>query len=479
MPRVRRFGRSTFIASMLLVPGPWSVDAGEWSRFRGPNGAGISPSTGLPVEFGPGQNVAWEASVPFGRSSPIVAGGRIFVTAVESDRLWTIALDLRSGKTLWRRGIERGQVADLHQATDSATPTPAADEAGVYAFFHEAGLVAYDHAGKERWRIPLGPFRNFYGIAASPVVSGGRLFLNCDQAKGSYLLAVDTKNGEELWRRNRSARVESYSTPMLIPNDAAPAAVVVSGSRWVDAYEPATGKELWTVAGVGTGPIASPVAGDGLLFVNAPDHAEQGWSAWSEVAAEHDADKDGALSKAEVADAWMAKHFGWLDADQNGSLSADDWKRATGEIMSDAWGVFAIRLPEGDGQPVIAWNYRKNVPSIPSPLFYGERFYMVDDGIVTSLDPRSGDLLKRDRLGNGSSKVYASPVAADGRIYIADMDGRVTVLADGPEWKVLATNDLNEEIWATPAIVDGRLYVRTKSKVYAFALGAAEQKREG
>lgn len=472
-PRVILFATTVSLMLICIV----SVAADDWSRFRGANGSGISESTGLPVEFGPGKSMLWETSVPFGRSSPIIAGDRIFLTAVEDGKLLTLALDRKSGEVVWRRTLKRDHVAELYKATDSATPTPVADEANVYVFFHEAGLVAYDHAGEERWRLPLGPFRSFYGIAASPVISGGTLFLLCDQAQGSFLLAVDTKNGKELWRRNRPARLESYSTPILVPGDAAPGAVVVAGSRWIDAYDRATGKSLWALGGVGSGPIASPVLAGTTLFIHAPDHAEQGWSPFSEITREHDGNKDGSLSKAEVEGAWLFNHFGWLDVDANGTISAEDWEKLTREVVNDGWGVFAIGLPAAGEKPKILWNYRKNVPSIPSPLVYDDVFYMVKDGIVTSLDPKTGELLKRDQLDKGKSKVYASPVAADGKIYIGNMDGRMVVLEAGPEWKVLTNNDLGDEIWASPAIADRHIYVRTKTKIYDFAAKAKIAKK--
>lgn len=389
----------------------------------------------------------------------------------------TMALDRVSGEEVWRRSIERDRVADLHKATDSATPTPVVDEHRVYVFFHETGLIAYDHAGKEQWRLGLGPFRNFYGIAASPVLGGNTLFMLCDQGQGSFLLAVDKMSGKQLWRRNRPARLESYSTPILLPGDSAPGAVVVSGSRWVDAYDPETGKSVWALGGVGPGPISSPVLAGNTLFVNAPDQAEQGWTPFSEITREYDGNKDGVLSRAEVEGAWLSGHFGWLDVDADGTISADDRNKVADKMVSSDWGVFAIRLPDAGGEPEILWNYRKNVPSIPSPLVYDGVFYMVRDGIVTSLDPKTGKLLKRDQPEKGKSKVYASPVAADGKIYIGNMDGRMVVLEAAPEWKVLASNDLGDEIWASPAIVDGHIYVRTRSKIYDFAVNSKPAKK--
>ena len=142
----------------------------------------------------------------------------------------------------------------------------------------------------------------------------------------------------------------------------------------------------WSIGGLGSGPISSPVLADDVLFVNTPDHAEHGWADFGGILAEHDKDKDGELSREDVAGVWLEKHFGWLDADASGAISAEDWAHVGAEMVSDNWGVFAIRVPVGGGEAAILWNYRQNVPLIPSPLVYDGVFYMVNEGIVTSLD---------------------------------------------------------------------------------------------
>lgn len=447
-----------------------SATAEEWSRFRGPNGSGVSSETRLPVEFGPTRNVAWVAEVPFGRSSPAVAGDRIFLTAVDEGKLVTLALDRKSGREVWRWEIEPSERAEFHTATDSATPTPVTDGSNVYVFFHEFGVVSYDAAGKERWRVALGPFRNFYGMAASPVLAGGRLIILCDQAEESFLLALDKETGETLWRSERAQRFEAYSTPILYPNAEEPTAIIVSGSRWVDAYDPKTGETIWTLPGFGFSPISSPVILGDLVFVNAIDHAENGWADFGELLEKHDKDGDGELSREDVADMWISRHYGWLNGDGEGNITAADWKHLENEVVTESWGVYAIRV--GDGKAEKVWNYRKNVPYIPSPLIEGEVFFMVNDSIVTSLDARTGELLKRGRLGQGPAKVYASPIAAGGKIYVPTMEGEVAILSAEAEWEVLGTNSLGEEIWSTPSIAGDHLLVRTKGKLYSFAQGA-------
>lgn len=454
--------------SSLVLTGPASAASPDgWSRFRGANGSGVSDGESPPVEFGPSKNLVWSAEVPFGRSSPVIAGDRLFLTAVEEGKLVTLAIDRASGKELWRWEIEPGERAEFHTATDSATPTPVTDGDNVYAFFHEAGLISYDRGGKERWRLPLGPFRNFYGMAASPILAGDRLFVVCDQAEGSFLLAVDKDTGAEIWRKKRPGRLEAYTTPVLYPDADEPSALVVSASRWVDAYDLATGASVWSQGNVGSGPVSSPVLAGDMVYVNAIDHAENGWAPFDGLLEEHDKDGDGELSRTEVEGVWIARHFGWLNSDGAGNITPEDWARLGREMTNDHWGVFGIRI--GDGKAETVWTYRQNVPYIPSPLVHDGVFYMVKDGIVTSLDAATGELLKRDRIGKGSGKVYASPVAAGGRIYIGTMDGDVAVLAAGADWDVVATNALEDEIWASPAIAGGHLYVRTKSKLFAFA----------
>jgi len=206
--------------------------AEEWGRFRGPNGSGVAAAEAMP-SF---DDELWSVAIPFGRSSPAVARDRIFLTAMAADRLVTLALTRDSGEILWWRSIDRDRVASLHPSTDSSTPSPVTDGENVYAFFQEAGLISYDGEGRERWRKPLGPFRNFYGMAASPILAGDLVIVLCDQGGGSFLLAVDRRNGDEVWRQSRADRRESYGTPVLYPNASEPRMILVYGSKYLDAY---------------------------------------------------------------------------------------------------------------------------------------------------------------------------------------------------------------------------------------------------
>ena len=185
------------------------LTAADWPRFRGPNGAGSSGAKGLPVEFGRHKNVAWKRSVPAGKSSPVIVGERIFLTAHEDDKRIVLCLDRESGAELWRRHVIAERTEPRHPLNDPASPTPVSDDANVYAFFSEFGLAAYGPNGELLWRVPLGPFEISQGMGASPILADGKVILIADQAKSSYLAAFDTANGKMVWKAERRS-IENY-----------------------------------------------------------------------------------------------------------------------------------------------------------------------------------------------------------------------------------------------------------------------------
>jgi len=242
------------------------ASAQDWPRFRGPNGTGVSETTGLPVEFGPDKNLVWRREIPFGRSSPIVTKDRIFLTGIDGDKLITLSLDRVTGRTVWRREIIRDHTHKVFKGNDTATPTPATDGANVYAFFPDLGLVSYAPDGNERWRSPVGPFESFYGVSASPIIHGGLLLLVCDQTKGSFLLAADKDSGRVRWRKERRVLFEAFSTPVVYLPKEGPAQLIVSGSDRIDGYSIDTGENLWWVGGHGRYPIATPALANGIIY---------------------------------------------------------------------------------------------------------------------------------------------------------------------------------------------------------------------
>jgi outer membrane protein assembly factor BamB len=445
---------------------------GQWTGFRGPNGSGVDSAAGYPVEFSPSKNVVWKTSTPYGQSSPVVVGGRLFLTASEGDRLLTICMDARTGKELWRREIRRERAHKLFRANDPASPTPAADDSGVFVFFPDFGLVAYTPEGKERWRLPLGPFRNFYGMAASPIIAGDLVVLVCDQQTGSFVIAVDRSTGLQRWKTERSGMTVGWATPMVFRPAKGPAELIVLGSTRLDSYYLATGEPRWWSPVGSMGAQGTPVSSGETLFVVTSSTNEPWMPAFETVLAKYDKDKDGRLSQQEFRDdPDLGEHFGWIDSNGDNFVDAQEWNTARAMGMGE-YGAVAIRPENAHGQlraDAISWRFKKNLSFIPAPLIYRDVYYMVrDGGIITSLNPATGELLKQGRSPGALGEYYASPVAADGKLFLSSGEGKISVLKAAANWEVLQVNDLGEEIHATPALSDGRIYVRTHSSLYCF-----------
>ena len=445
--------------------------AADWPRFRGPNGSGVDGSSaGLPVVFGPSSGVAWKAAAPFGRSSPIVAGGRVFVTATERDQLVTLCFDARSGRLLWRRELKPQRTHPVFRGNDPASPTPAADEENVYVFFPDFGLISYTFGGNERWRHPLGPFDSFYGMASSPIVAGDFVILSCDQNKGSYLLALDRANGRQRWKAARPDATAGWGVPIVFSPQRDQ--LILMGSTRLDSYYLATGERRWWLPVATEGAMGSPVIHGDALLIYSSGH-DQPWMETFEAAlAKYDRDKDSKMSQEEFrANKDWSEHFGWIDGNGDGFIQAAEWTFARSLGMGD-YGILSIQPGSATGQlpgDAVRWRFKRNLPYVPAPVLYNNVYFMVrTGGIVTSLDPATGALRKQGRTEKALGAYWASPVAADGKVFLLSEEGKLTVLKAAPEWEVLAVNDLGDEAFATPAISDGRIFVRTRSTLYCF-----------
>ena len=441
----------------------------DWLQFRGPDGTGVAEGSTLPSEFSSTKNLVWKTAVPFARSSPIVTANRVFLTASEGDKLSTLALDRKTGKVLWRQDVARARHMSIYRANDAASPTPVSDGTNVFAFFAELGLISYGPDGKERWRLPLGPFNSFYGMAASPVLAGSTLLMVCDQRADSYIIAVDARDGKVLWKKSRP-NYEAYSTPAIYKPKDGPTQVIVLGSQTVDAYSLDKGERLWWVTKIGSYPKGVPIFGAGLIYVTA-DGGDDPFLPPFDEAIKADANKDQRLQREEVKpNAEAYDHFGWLDSNNDGSVERSEYDFVRNSTTGGQ-GVTAVRLGgKGDLTPTnVVWNLKKSYPSIPAPLIYrGIIYLMKEGGIVSSVDPASGQVLKQGRTPEALEEYYASPVAADGKIFVVSASGKVTVLKADAQWEIVATNDLGEEVWATPAIAGGNLFIRTRSALYSF-----------
>jgi outer membrane protein assembly factor BamB len=455
-----------------------------WSRFRGPNGTGIAETTGLPAEFGPSKNVLWKTPVPPGHSSPVLTDNRIFLTAVEGDKLFVLAFDRADGKEVWRREVPRIQKVRLQNPNGPASPSPVTDGKNVYAFFQDFGMIAFAADGKEQWRLRLGPFNQFYGFGASPILVDGTIVLAVDQDSGSYLLGVDAKSGKVRYRIDRPGVISGYSTPTVYHPKPGGTQILVPESFQLSAYDVKDGHRVWWVRGLAC-EMKSVLSVDGDMgYVN-------GWGfpqnqpgqqvaslSWEEGLKRYDKNGDGKISADEISGDTLFDHmlspkvgFTAFDLNRDGSLDEKEWAVMRAMLASEN-GLLAIKLG-GSGDVTdgaIAWKYQRPVPQVPSTLLYKGVLFMVNDsGILVAIDPANGSVLKQGRLKGAIDKYFASPIGADGKVFLVSQDGTVSVVAAKADWEILSVNRLDDEVFATPAIADGRIYVRTKSTLYAFS----------
>ncbi|MEZ5351198.1 MAG: PQQ-binding-like beta-propeller repeat protein [Bryobacteraceae bacterium] len=461
------------LLAVLLVTLP--AGAGDWPTFRGHNSSGIAPDTNLPTEFGPEKNVFWKTALPPGHSSPIVVGDRIYLTGFEADKIQTFALDRLTGKVLWRRDAPRPRVETLHKSNSPTSPTPASDGKNVFVFFTDFGLLSYGPDGNERWRLPLGPFNNPMGQAATPVLAGDLLLLPCDQESGSFFVAIDKNTGKVKWRVERPEFTRGFSTPVLYqPKDGGPLQVLLAGSYRLVAYEVATGKEVWWVRGLTWQLKPTPVMDDENIYVlgwagEADPGQQETVPDFAEALKEMDKNGDGKIQKAEMNNSKLVKAWESVDLDLSGAMEERDWKLYQSK-RSVVNGVNAFKLGgKGDmTDKSTLWRYSKSLPNVPSPLLYDGVLYLCKEGgILTALDPKTGAVLKQGRITGAPGAYFASPLAADGKIFTFSEEGKLAVIKPGADWEVIRVNDFNDSANATPAIADGKMYVRTHSALYA------------
>lgn len=460
-----------------------SATSEEWDRFRGPNGTGIGPDGALPTVFGPEHDPIFRVPLPPGHSSPILAAGRVHLTGYSETEFFTIALDAETGDEIWRASVERERVTEVDSRNNAASPSVAATRDGVYAFFPDLGLIGYDEEGMERWRQPLGPFDNFYGMGASPILAGDAVVLVLDQNLNSEIVAFNRRDGEVLWRTARPEATSGHSTPVLRETGDG-LEILAPGSFLLTAYGLEDGSARWWVRGLPWEMKSTPLLEGDLVYVNgygAPVNQPGNQitpPSFAEALEASDTNGDGVLARAEAeghSDFW----FDVIDLSSNGTLEADDWAYYEA-VLSSQNGILAIR-PGAPGEtgdltePNTVWSYRRRVPQLPSPLLYEGVLYMVNDGgIVTALDPDTGEVLSQGRLQGAVDAYYASPVAADGKIYFVSELGLAAVVRpldpgeESPEFDVVQVNPLGESVYATPAIAPSRLYIRTVEALYAF-----------
>jgi len=449
----------------------------DWPQFRGPNGCATTAETGLPAEWGADKNVAWKVSVPgYGWSSPIVWGDKVLLTTASADKQtkpsggfggpgggrggpggfgrgprppedtykWEVyCLSAADGTVLWKQtAAERRPALPKNGSNTYATETPATDGERVYAYFGGIGAVfAFDLAGKEVWKADIGayPVQFGHGTASSPVLAGGRLFLQCDNEEKSFLLALDARTGKELWRAAREERT-SWSTPLVWQNKERTEVVCV-GSPRVRSYDPATGRQLWELGGLNGQVKASPVASAELLYVGiggGPGGFGPG--------------RGGGPGG-------------------RGGFGGEGGSRPLFAVKAGA--ASDITLKEGArANDAVAWSLPAAGPSTASPLLYDGYLYVLEErgGLVSCYDAKTGKQAYKERLP-GARSFTSSPWAYEGKVFCLDDAGTTHVFQAGPAFKALAKNAIDEMCWSSPAVAGGAVYLRTVDHFYCLRQG--------
>ncbi|HVR30694.1 MAG TPA: PQQ-binding-like beta-propeller repeat protein [Thermoanaerobaculia bacterium] len=395
-------------AAVRMVPVEPPADR-YWSRWRGPSGQGLVDTAGhrYADSWSPTENVAWRVEIPGrGHSSPIVWGDKIFLTTSYDGgaRRSLLALDRADGSLEWETLVPPASPESMYPKNSHASSTPSTDGKLVYAYFGNHGLVAVDFDGRLVWQQSFGDVPTRHGSAGSPLLYQDRIVLYQDHTgpEGSFIAAYERATGQRLWRTPRRETV-GWGTPVAIRLEDGRDEIVVSGERRVYAYDPATGKELWSCAGNLSEAVPTPVVGEGLLF----------------------------CSTGRAGPTLAIRPGG------------------KGDVTGDR----------------VVWQTSKGSPFIPSPIVYDGRLYMVNDMVSVASCHRAadGELLWQGRLGEARREGFsASPVAFDGKVFFTNDEGDTFVLRAGDAFELLRVNSLGEQTLASPALVDGKWYFRTE-----------------
>ena len=450
--------------------------AGDATYFRHDNGIGVDASA-LPEDFASKSNQLWRVPVKPGISSPCVHGDRIFLTTFDkgASELATVALDRKTGATLWTKTAPTERIEDVHQVGSPASCTPACDGERIYSFFGSYGLLCYDLDGKLIWDRKLGPFQDEFGASSSPIVVDDLVIVNQDHDVDCFLIAFDKLTGKTRWKIPRDGFTRSYSSPILVEtkNDRS---LVIAGSLKLMAYDVKSGKQKWWVDGLSRIVDPTPVYAEGLIYIatwtpGGDSSSRISMEPFADALETYDKNNDGLVAKSELTPGPVLTRFFRIDLDQDDKLSNSEWDKHA-RVFEQAQNAATAIRPGGTGNVTksnVAWTYDRGLPTVPSSVVYRGVMYMVkDSGIITTLDAKTGELLKQGRA-SGRGNYYASLVAGDGKVYVISERGVITVLKADRDWSVLASHDFGERILATPTIKDGQVYLRTDDAMYCFA----------
>jgi outer membrane protein assembly factor BamB len=465
---------TTFFALFLALT--IQAAAGDWPQFRGVNGSGIAAGTEpLPAEFSFESKVLWKAELGDGIGSPVIADGRVFNTALVGEKTFVVTChEAATGKELWKREMPAGELPRITPPNSHASSTAAADSERVYAYFSTLGILAFDATtGADAWKheVPKPAYLMDWGPGASPVVHEGRVYFSQDDDLNSFLLCLDAKTGSQLWKTPRPEMLAGYSLPVICEANGRKD-LVVAGSGKLIGYDPATGNELWSSQSLLRTIMTSPVVKDDLIYLAVQSYGDSTRTLKFALLEWLDTNQDGKLAREEMPKEFLER-FDASDKNHDKLIDETEIDTAFQHENNQAAGGNTIQAVRGGGsgdvtKTHVVWNIDNKSPSnLSSPLVYNNRLHVVKSGGVSScFDATNGATVwERTRLKNFGD-YYASPIAGDGKVYIAGRNGFVVVLDDKPEMTVLAKNDMGGEILATPAIAHGRIFIRTRDKVF-------------
>ncbi|HCU86248.1 MAG TPA: serine/threonine protein kinase [Verrucomicrobiales bacterium] len=398
------------IAALALAT---TLQAGDWPQFRGPSAQGHA-NVKLPINISADSpHLKWKAPVPgSGWSSPVIVGGKIYLTSAiekgEGLSLNALCLNADDGKLIWNTpifGIEKAP--RMHRKNSQASPTPIVDGKKVYVHFGHMGTAALGLDGKLAWKNDTIKYPPVHGNGGTPALVDGKLIFSCDGARDPFVIALNTKDGKQAWKVNRSVNAKrkfSFCTPLVLKT-ANGTQVLLPGSDMIGAYDPANGKEIWRVNYDGYSVVPRPVVGHGMVFFST------------------------GFDRAKA----MAVQLG-----------------GKGDVT----------------ETHVKWVLPKGAPHTPSMVLTGNELFMVSDGgIASCVDAKSGEVHWSERLGGGCS---ASPILANGKLYVVNEAGTVYVVDAGKEFNVLSKKSLGERSLASPAVADDALFIRTTEHLWRF-----------
>jgi len=407
-----------------LSLGAMGLRAENWPEFRGPDRQGHSAEKNLPLKWSQRENIRWKAAIPGDSwSTPIIWADRVFLTTAtdKGESCRVVSLDSGTGKVLWDREVFRQKPRKKETRNSYATPSPVTDGERVYAVYSDGSFAAVNFDGSVVWTNRDHPFYSQHGLGASPILTGGLIIMTMDASSEgedkligwqkpwdkSYVLALDAKTGKERWKTMRGVTRISHGTPTLWTGPDGRVQVVSEAGDVVQGFDRETGEKLWTSAVEGEGKVPSTLVADGMVFT--------------------------------------AGGFRGRES------------------------IKAFRLGEkGDlKEKNLVWEQKKGNPKVPSMVYVKPYLFTVNDtGFATCLKADTGEVVWNERVSGGFS---ASPVHADGKLYLLDNNGDTTVIEAGPQFKVLAKNPLSEPTQASMAVAGGRFFIRTEKHLYCVA----------